>query len=66
MYSDMQNALERTPESMHPEMPRDKRDAGVVSFRSTFTNQSVDEREGRASASRLDFLLGESNLLTSH
>ena len=46
MYSDRQNALERMPESMHPEMPRDKRDAGVESFRSTFTNQSVDEREG--------------------
>lgn len=45
MYSDMQNALERMPESMHPDMPHDQRDAGVESFRATFTNQSVEERE---------------------
>lgn len=46
MYSDMQNALQRMPESMHPDMPQDQRDAGVESFRATFTNQSVQEREG--------------------
>ena len=46
MYSDMQNALERMPESMHPDMPQDKRDVGVETFRATFTNQSVEEREG--------------------
>ncbi len=46
IYSDMQSALERMPESMHPDMPLDKRDAGVDSFRATFASQSVDEREG--------------------
>lgn len=45
MYSDMVSALDRMPESMHPDMPQDKRAAGVESFRGTFTNQSVDERE---------------------
>ena len=46
MVSDMQSALERMPESMHPDMPQEKRDAGVESFRATFANQSVEEREG--------------------
>ena len=45
LYSDMVDALDRMPESMHPDMPQDKRDAGVESFRATFANQSVDERE---------------------
>ena len=45
MYSDMRDALERMPESMHPDMPQDKRDAGVESFRATFANQSEEERE---------------------
>ena len=45
MYSDMLSALERMPESMHPDMPQDKRDAGVDNFRATFTIQSVAERE---------------------
>jgi nitroreductase len=29
MYSDMASALERMPEAMHPDMPADKRAAGV-------------------------------------
>ena len=45
LYSDMVDALDRMPESMHPDMPQDKRDAGVESFRATFANQSEDERE---------------------
>ena len=46
MYSDMLSALERMPESMHPGMPSDQRDAGVASFRATFAKQTVEEREG--------------------
>ncbi|MCY7380862.1 MAG: nitroreductase family protein [Gemmatimonadaceae bacterium] len=45
MYSDMQDALERMPESMHPGMPEDQRTAGVESFRATFTGQTVEQRE---------------------
>ena len=45
MYSDMQSALERMPESVHPDLPQDKRDAAVESFRGTFATQSVEERE---------------------
>ena len=45
VYSDMESALARMPEAMHPDMPADKRDAGVESFRRTFANQSVEERE---------------------
>jgi Nitroreductase len=50
MYSDMASALERMPEAMHPGMPADKRDAGVESFRATFANQSVEEREAWGNA----------------
>ena len=50
MYSDMESALDRLPESMHPDMPQDKRDAGVQGFRATFTNQTVDERENWGNA----------------
>ena len=50
MYSDMESALDRLPESMHPDMPQDKRDAGVQSFRATFTNQTVEERENWGNA----------------
>lgn len=46
LYSDMESALERMPESMHPGMPAEQRDAGVVSFRATFSNQTIEEREG--------------------
>jgi nitroreductase len=49
-YSDMQSALERIPEAMHPDMPADKRDAGVQSFRGTFANQTVEEREAWGNA----------------
>ena len=45
IYSDMVNALQRMPESMHPDMPQEKRDAGVESFRATFEGQSAGERE---------------------
>ncbi|MEO5816969.1 MAG: nitroreductase family protein [Gemmatimonadaceae bacterium] len=50
MYSDMESALERMPESMHPDMPQDKRDAGVESFRGQFANQTVEERENWGNA----------------
>jgi nitroreductase len=45
IYSDMASALERMPESMHPDMPADKREAGVQHLRSTFAAQTVEERE---------------------
>jgi nitroreductase len=50
IYSDMASALERMPDSMHPDMPQDKRDAGVASFRGTFASQSDDEREAWGNA----------------
>ena len=45
MYSDMSDALERMPEAMHPDMPIEKRDAGVASFRASFAQKSSAERE---------------------
>ncbi|MDB4915610.1 MAG: oxidase [Gemmatimonadetes bacterium] len=45
MYSDMQNALERLPEAMHPDMPAEQREAGVKRFRASFETKSADERE---------------------
>jgi nitroreductase len=45
MYSDMESALERIPEAMHPDMPQDKRDAGVENFRGNFASKTVQERE---------------------
>lgn len=45
MYSDMESALDRMPDSMHPDLPQDQRDAGVEKFRATFANQTVAERE---------------------
>lgn len=50
MFSDMQDALERMPEAMHPDMPAEKRAAGVESFRGTFTGKSVEEREAWGNA----------------
>jgi nitroreductase len=50
LYSDMQSALERIPEAMHPDMPDDRREAGVQSFRGTFADQTVDEREAWGNA----------------
>jgi nitroreductase len=50
LYSDMQSALERLPEAMHPGMPADKREAGVTSFRASFSNKTVEERENWGSA----------------
>jgi nitroreductase len=50
MYSDMEDALARIPEAMHPDMPKDKRDAGVENFRKTFAAQSVEEREAWGNA----------------
>ena len=60
LYSDMVAALDRMPDSMHPDMPQDKRDAGVTSFRTRFANQSEAEREtwGEAQANiALGYLL---------
>lgn len=45
LYSDMLSALERLPDAMHPDMPQEKRDAGVVSFRGGFATQTDTERE---------------------
>ena len=45
VYSDMTDALERMPDSMHPDMPQEKRDAGVASFRASFANKSIEETE---------------------
>ena len=45
MYNDMADALERMPESMHPDLPREKRESGVESFLATFNRKSVEERE---------------------
>lgn len=45
IYSDMTDALERIPEAMHPDMPEDKREAGVASFRASFAAKSLAERE---------------------
>jgi nitroreductase len=50
LVSDMEDALRRMPEAMHPGMPADKRSAGVESFRSTFANQTVEEREAWGNA----------------
>jgi nitroreductase len=50
MYSDMESALARIPEAMHPDMPAEKRDAGVQGFRGTFAKQTVDEREAWGNA----------------
>jgi nitroreductase len=45
MYSDMLDALQRMPESVHPDMSEEKRLAAVKSFRAMFENQSAEERE---------------------
>ena len=50
MYSDMVDALRRMPESMHPDMPVEKREEGVASFRATFAGQSDEEREAWGNA----------------
>lgn len=50
MYSDMESALDRMPEAMHPDMPQEKRDAGVESFRANFSSQTVEERENWGNA----------------
>ena len=50
LYSDMTSALERIPDAMHPDMPADKRAAGVESFRARFANQTDDERESWGNA----------------
>ena len=54
MYSDMEAALARMPESVHPSMSQEQRDAAVTNFRATFAKQSVEEREGWG--------LGQSNI----
>lgn len=50
MYSDMKDALERMPEAMHPDMPEEKRDAGVESFRAQFAGQTEAQREAWGNA----------------
>ena len=50
LYSNMESALERALESMHPDMPAEKRAASAQSFRGTFTNQTVEERESWGNA----------------
>ncbi len=50
LYSDMVSALERMPESMHPGMADQQRQAGVENIRGTFAKQSADEREAWGNA----------------
>lgn len=50
MFSDMKDALDRMPEAMHPDMPADKRLAGVESFRGSFATKSTEEREAWGNA----------------
>ena len=50
VYSDMESALERMPESAHPGMPAEARDAMVESFRRSFDGKSVEEREAWGNA----------------
>jgi nitroreductase len=50
VYSDMESALQRIPEAMHPDMPADKRDAGAQGFRANFAKQTVQEREAWGNA----------------
>jgi nitroreductase len=50
LYSDMASALERIPDAMHPDMPADKRAAGVDSFRARFAVQTDEERESWGNA----------------
>lgn len=45
MYSDMQDALARMDEAVHPDMPEEKRNAAAQGFRSSFASKSEDERE---------------------
>lgn len=45
MYSDMESALARIPESTHPAMSQDKREAVAESFRASFADTPVHERE---------------------
>jgi nitroreductase len=50
LYSDMASALERMADAVHPDMPVDKRAAGVESVRGMFANQTVEEREAWGNA----------------
>jgi nitroreductase len=50
MYSDMADALERLPESIHPDLPEEQREKGVANFRGTFAKQTVEEREAWGNA----------------
>jgi nitroreductase len=50
LVSDMEDALDRMPEAMHPGMPPEQRAAGVESFRASFENKSVEEREAWGNA----------------
>ena len=42
LVSDMENALQRMPDSMHPGMSEDQRAAGVENIRGTFAKQSLE------------------------
>ena len=50
LVSDMEDALRRLPESMHPGLPYEKRAATVESLRESFAKQSVEEREAWGNA----------------
>ena len=50
LVSDMEDALRRMPEAMHPGLPADKRAAGVESFRASFATKSAEEREAWGNA----------------
>lgn len=44
LYSDMEDALSRLPEAMHPDMPEGKRTASVENVRATFAKKTLEER----------------------
>jgi nitroreductase len=50
LVSDMEDALRRMPEAMHPAMPAGKREAGVESVRASFSDKSNEEREAWGNA----------------
>ena len=50
LVSDMEDALRRLTEAMHPGMSPEKRAAGAESVRASFANTSVEEREAWGNA----------------
>ncbi len=57
VYSDMEDALARMPEAIHPDVPDEQRNAAVANFRASFANKTVEERE-RWGAEQSNIALG--------